>query len=185
MKTYSHHSAIVFFVCFVAVLSKVAAMPHCKDAASCCEQFGIQCPKPGDTCSTGGGFLPPPLLPCGLDLTCVIKDFGNPSVDNPNKGVCKEVDGVPPTCSRGFCSSKGARAICSVPDGISKIAFCGSWATRTDGFPGPDCGFVCPQLCLPDGPFGSDGMQYCSSCILASASCASNFRIYGPVPMPH
>lgn len=176
--------ARISLLCALGLFSTVVAIPHCSTPTICCEKYNISCPKPGDKCSTGGGFIQPPPFPCGRKLTCVIQDFGFPPVDRPNQGVCKKVDGVPPQCSVGFCSSKGADAICSVPDGISKIAFCGSWSTRSDGFPGPDCSFLCPQICELDGPFGSDGVQYCSACILRQASCASNFEIYGPVN-PH
>lgn len=116
-------------------------------------------------------------FPCGKTGTCGIFDFGNPALDQPNRGVCKKLGSTPPACSVDFCSMNGAKAICSVKDRLTKVAICGSWAT--DGFPGPDCGFPCLAFCEPDGPFGSDGIQYC--CYLKSASCLFNIKIYGPV----
>ena len=129
--------------------------------------------------------MPPPPFPCGRHATCVIFDFGFPALDRANRGVCKRLPGAPPECSVDFCSGTGAEGVCSVGEGNAEVAFCGSWATRSDGFPGPDCDFVCLAVCLEDGPFGSDGRQYCSLCYLRAASCASDFEIYGPVPKPH
>lgn len=178
------------FILAVVSLSAVCltfanATPHCPDHETCCVKYGINCPPEGSPCSTGGGFLPPLPFPCGKSLTCVIFDFGFPPVDQPNRGVCKKLSEEPPKCSIDFCSMNSAKAVCKPTDGISKVAFCDAWATRTDGFPGPDCGFLCAKICEEDGPFGSDGVQYCSLCQLQAASCLSNFKLFGPVPKPH
>lgn len=167
------------------LLTFATAAPHCHDDTTCCENYGIKCPPEGSPCSTGGGFLPPPRFPCGKSLTCVIFDFGFPAADGPNRGTCQKLSEEPPKCSLDFCSMNGANAVCKPTEGLSKVALCGAWAKRTDGFPGPDCGFVCLQICEEDGPFGSDGLQYCSLCHLRSASCSSNFKIFGPVPKPY
>lgn len=153
------------------------------NARLCCIKFGIACIPEGALCSTGGGFILPP--PCAKGLTCVIFDFGFPPVDRPNVGRCRKLSSTPEKCSVGYCTANGAEAFCTVSDGIAGTSTCGAWAKRSDGFPGPDCNFVCIQICYPDGPYGSDGRKYCSGCHLASASCASHFRIYGPVPKPH
>lgn len=147
------------------------------DAAKCCIDRGIGCLKKGQTCSTMGSRIQP--VPCKKGLTCVIMNFGFPAVDRPNSGTCRRVRRVK-KCSVRRCSRRGEKSICQTG---TIVTTCGAWATRTDGNPGPDCSFVCPEICLvlPQRPLGSDGVRYCTICKLRQASCRSDFVIFGPI----
>lgn len=81
-------------------------------------------------------------------------------------------------CSSGLCTSKGAWTGCLFEGNRST---CGKWA-RTDE-KREECSFLCPLLCLPEEarPVDNTGKKHCSRCQLASASCAADFKIYGPV----
>lgn len=150
------------------------------EMAKCCTEFAEGCLQKGELCTTAGSPVPP--IPCDKDLECVISNFGLPSADVPSEGICTEVAHSPVTCSVEFCSENGSQAFCRVPDNDS-LTTCGAWATRSDGNPGPECSFVCPLICNvgPTAPVGSDGKRYCSECQLKSASCSSNFEVFGPI----
>lgn len=153
------------------------------DAAECCRERGIGCLGKGAKCSTAGSRVPP--VPCKKGLTCVISDFGFPAADRPNAGKCLRVRRRLPGCTLGFCSRFGPRPICRVlePRNSGIVSRCKAWARRSDGNPGPDCAFACPQFCLPERqqPLASNGKKFCTPCILLQASCSSDFMIYGPV----
>ena len=128
----------------------------------------------GETCLIGG-LLPP--RSCGRGLTCVIKNFGKKFIDIPATGECTAVEDMPNSCSVTLCTKGGADAICNV-SGL--VATCEAWATRTD-LPSVRCPEICTQECLVPRLVASNGEEFCNLCLLQSASCESNFKIFGPV----
>lgn len=148
------------------------------EAPGCCKDFGIGCRKLGQGCSTGGSLVPP--VGCAKGLTCVLRNFGFPAVDRPTSGKCRRVKKRVRQCSVQFCSKRGRRGMCAVS---KQVATCGAWASRRDGGPNPKCDFACAEFCLIGKlrPRGSDGRFYCSRCALMQRSCATKFKVYGPV----
>ena len=153
------------------------------DRRKCCIEKMIGCVKQGERCSTGGSLVPP--IPCEKGLTCVLSDFGFPAADRPTSGRCRKLRRKIQTCSVKLCSKKGPRFLCRTPRngfiGGGVVTFCKTWATRSDGVPGPDCDFACPQFCRVQRLKASDGSLHCNLCILRQVSCKSDFMIYGPV----
>lgn len=177
----------LFSIVFFLALSKIAistSIPlKCQKPISlsnrgfCCSVFNIGCLSIGSRCSTTPvlSFRP---IPCKKGLTCVITDFGFLPVDIPSSGVCLRLLKRPPTCSVGFCTRNGPKGICEI-DGTTTI--CNAWAERR-GIVGtePQCDFACTEQFCPEF-LASDGRLFCTGCQLASAACASNFTVFGPV----
>lgn len=121
---------------------------------------------------------------CPGDLVCVLSSFGLPAADQPRTGICQFVPSTPPLCSVGTCSFNGANALCVVrgtsPSSLDLVATCGAWATRRDAVP-VECPSECPTECVQRLLVANDGSTFCNLCQLQSASCISNFEIFGPI----
>lgn len=147
-----------------------------EDARLCCSATGIGCIPRGGKCTKTR--FNPLNMPCEEGLTCVVSNFGKPSIRRDSRGRCRKLKVRPKRCTIEKCSRTGQKTICRI-SGV--IATCGAWAKRTDSGPKPECPRFCTRLLQIPRPKGSDGRLYGNVGCLIVASCRSNFKIYGPV----
>lgn len=86
---------------------------------------------------------------------------------------------IPPPCSARLCTAKGSSTACTF--GWKKTT-CGKYSFTEESK--KQCDIQCIQICYEDGPIASNGRKYCSFCHLRQASCASHYKIFGPVTHP-
>lgn len=152
-----------------------------ENRAQCCAEKQEGCKDLGESCSTKGSRIAP--IPCVDDTTCVISDFGKPSVDIPNSGTCLPIKRRIKNCSVRLCAEEGEEAVCQLPlEGI--VTTCGAWSKRTDGGRKPNCGRGCRKHCVYPSykrPKASNFKRYCSLCFLTFRSCQAGFKFFGPI----
>lgn len=89
---------------------------------------------------------------------------------------------LPPKCSADFCSMNGALAMCTFqPKNSVSVISCYKFSRTATSR--EECDIFCSKICLlPEHqPVSNTGTKYCTQCLLKLASCASRYRIYGPV----
>lgn len=116
---------------------------------------------------------------------CLMSHFGGSGPNDGPSGVCVVLrdDRTVGGCSVRACSLKGSAERCYISEAEGGfLTTCGFWARRSDGKPGPYCGFKCVDRCASskDRPVDSKGNSYCNICKLMVASCRSGFKVFGP-----
>lgn len=110
--------------------------------------------------------------------TRIVEETERLSVDPPTKPILEV-----PTCSADFCSKNGATKFCGIYAGSKLVDLMTCLKFSQSDESKKQCSFFCPQLCLPEDqqPVASNGKKFCTECHLKQASCASSYKIFGPV----